>query len=56
MHVRIFETIDELNEFLKHRKPNDVDIKYQSEVVQKTIDKLGKVTYEILDRFLVIER
>lgn len=56
MKCFIFESLSELNEFLKDRNPKDiVDIKYQSQVVGKQTDLENKnIQYEVVDRFLLI--
>jgi len=57
MKITIFEDVDTLNEFLEHRKPGDVDIKFISQVVGSGFDMVTKKkNYEIVDRFAVITK
>jgi len=55
MKVHIFESIAELNKFLAGKK-GEVEVQFTSSVVEREQDQAsGKITYRMVDRFLVIE-
>lgn len=57
MKITIFDDVEAVNEYLKHRKAGDVDIKFNSQVVGSGMDLVTKKTrYDIVDRFCVIEK
>lgn len=57
MKAKIFDKLDDLNDYLKHRKAEDVSVIFKSYVVGQTVSMDGKTkTYEIVDRWLVLEK
>lgn len=55
MKVKIFDDVEKLNEYLKVAK-GKVEILFQSQIAGQNIDASGRKTFEMIDRFLVIER
>lgn len=57
MTVKIFETVEELNSYLAKSKAKEIDIKFTSQVVGHTVNSLdGSKSYEVVDRFMVVEK
>ena len=54
MRLRVFDSIEELNDFLADKKKADIKIK--SFLVKEETDNHGKVVYTFVERFFVYER
>lgn len=55
MKTTIHESLESLNKYIEHRKRKDIEIQHYANVVGKNIDMNGVTTFQIVDRFLVIE-
>lgn len=55
MKTYIFDNIDELNKFINSKNHKKVDIQWHSSVVSHRKEK-DEVIYEIVDRFIVVEK
>ena len=55
MKIKIFDNIDELNEYLENKNPKKVNIQWDSSVVSQRKEK-DEVIYEIVDRWITIEK
>lgn len=55
MKANLFERLEDLDTYLQNKKQRDVQVIFKSFVVGEKQVK-GEKIYEIVDRFLVIER
>ena len=55
MKVQILENIRELQAYVESKSGRNIEVKFTSTVVGDTKDANGNKTFEIVDRFLVIE-
>jgi hypothetical protein len=53
MKIKVFDRVETLNEYLATAKKN-VEVKFQSFIVGQIEGRKGE--YEVIDRFLVIEK
>ena len=55
MIIHIFETLTEAREYLKDKKLKNTQVQFHTEVVGKVMDKENRTSYQIVDRFLILE-
>ena len=55
MLIKLFETLTEAQEYLKDKKLRNVQVQFHTEVVGKLMDKENRTSYQIVDRFLILE-
>ena len=56
MNVKIYDNVKELNAYLENKKKDQVEVQHTAHIVGQALDKDGRKIFEIVDRFMVIDK
>ena len=56
MNVKIYDNLKELNAYLENKKKDQAEVQHVAYVVGQSLDKDGRKIFEIIDRFMVIDK